>query len=67
MFGSMILWIQVIIRKDNLTYEKQHVVALCTIAGVALFCGTKAFAADSDYAIYKTAFDVDDSLSRSLE
>lgn len=33
--------------------KKQHVVALCTIAGVALFCGTKAFAADSDYAIYK--------------
>ena len=33
--------------------KKQHVVALCTIAGAVLFCGTKAFAADSDYAIYK--------------
>lgn len=33
--------------------KKQTVIGLCTIAGVALFCGTKAFAADSDYAIYK--------------
>ena len=33
--------------------KKQNVIALCAIAGLGLFCGTKAFAADSDYAIYK--------------
>ena len=33
--------------------KKQHVIALCAIAGLGLFCGTKVFAADSDYAIYK--------------
>lgn len=33
--------------------KKQNVIAVCAIAGLGLFCGTKAFAADSDYAIYK--------------